>query len=209
MAAGVNLQQLRVEFERKLFDTNQFKGLAIGIAQRRVNVAQNTMVQAFEENPVTVELKGGADYSGPSVVKYFRSDVNTNLYSFVGFPQGTDPLKLLRELLKYPIEVKLTTRVKNTYYFRVLVPTRKDMEEATPLPAEYYSGDFSWAAAVEEGDGEALGIGQFLAVRVSASRSGGGIQVEDMSPQSSSVQATPYITAILEAFREKLQQLTS
>lgn len=209
MPAGVNLNKLRVEFDKKLFNTNQFKGLAQGIAQRRVNVAQGSMVNAFEEHAVTREMEGGADYAGPSVVKYFRSDVKANLYSFVGFPKGTNPVELLRKLLKFPIQVKLQTRIQGTYYFAVLSPSSEDIEKATPLPDDYYSGDFSWARAVEEGDGASLGIGQFLAIRVSASRSGGGIQVEDMSPQDSEIEATPYISAILEAFRVKLEQLSS
>lgn len=209
MPPGVNIQKLRIGFEKSVYDGATLRRTAQRIAEESVLNAQEEMVERFENHQVTKELEGGIDYSGPSVVSYFKSDVKANLYSFVGFPSGTDPLKLLRELLKSRIEVRISTRSKNIYYFRILAPTTKDIEEATPLPEEYVAGDFSWARAVEEGDGEALGIGQFLAIRVSASRSGGGIQVEDMSPQSSDVKATPYITEILEAFRERLQQLSS
>ena len=205
---GVNIQNLRIGFEKKVFDSNVMKVQAKEIAARSINEAQDAMVESFERHPVTKEIDGGVDYSGESVVSYFKSDIKANLYSFIGFPKGSDPLKLVRELLKSRIEVRLSTRVKSTYYFKVLAPTKEEIESATPLPDEYVSGDFSWARAVEEGDGEALGIGQFLAVRVSASRSGGGIQVEDMSPQSSDVRATPYITEVLEAFRKKLQELS-
>ncbi len=206
MPAKVNLQKLRVEFEKQIFNTNQFKGLAQGIATRRVNIAQNAMVDEFEEHRVTKEIDGGIDYNGPSVIKYFSSEGNANLYSFIGFSAGTDPLKVLRELLKYPIQVKLATRNTNTYYFQVLVPTVEDIETATPMPDEYVSGSFSWAAGVE--DGGLLGINTFLAIRVAASRSGGGIQVNMKHPTDSSIEKVPYITDILEAFRKRLQELS-
>lgn len=203
----LNIQKLRVEFEKQIFDTNQFRGLAQGIAQRRANIAQKDMVEAFEENRVTKELEAGPDYAGPSVISYFNEAGNPNLYSFIGFPRGTDPLELLRKLLKFPIQVKLSTRVGATYYYKILAPSAEDIEEATPLPSEYVSGNFSWARGVEDAD--IPGIGEFLAIQTSASRSGGGIQVKVNSPSGSTLEATPYITAILEAFREKLEELSS
>lgn len=205
--AGVNLNKLRVQFEREVFNTAQFKGLAQGIAQRRANIAQNDMVGAFEEHKVTQELAGGIDYAGPSVISYFNSDHNANLYSFIGFKAGTDPVSVLRELLKFPIKVQLATRTKNTYYFKILVPTTEDIEKATPMPDDYTSGNFSWARGVEDGD--LFGIGEFLTIRASTSRSGGGIQVELKSPTGSKIEKTPYITDILEAFRVKLQELSN
>jgi hypothetical protein len=205
---SVNLQRLRVEFERQVFNTNQFKGLALGIAQRRANIAQNDMMDVFEDHKVTKELEGGIDYNGPSVISYFSPSAgNANLYSFIGFKAGTDPVSVLRELLKYPIQVKLATRSNNTYFFKILVPTEEDIEKATPMPEDYIAGNFSWARGIEDGD--LFGIGEFLTIRASTSRSGGGIQVELKSPTGSTIERTPYITEILEAFRVKLEELSS
>lgn len=204
---GLNLQKLRVEFRKQVFDTNQFKGLAQGIAQRRANIARNDMVKVFEESPVTQELEAGPDYNGPSIIKYFSENGNPNLYSFIGFPAGTDPVAVLRELLTFPIQVKLSTRYNNTYYFKVLVPTSDDIEKATPMPTDYFHGDFSWARGIEDGD--LTGLGEFLAIRASASRSGGGIQIEVKQPLASSMEKVPYITEILEAFRTRLEELSN
>jgi len=203
---GVNRPKFRVQFEKQVFNSNQFKGLAQGIAQRRVNAAQNEMVKTFEAHKVTEELKGGADYSGPTVINYFKPDVaNPNLFSFVGFPAGTDPVAVLKQLLEFPIQVKLTTRGKNIYYFKALIPTREDIEKATPMPSEYFSGNLSWAAGLEDGD--LIGAGQFLAIKASASRSGGGIQVE-IQDTGTTVERVQYITDILEAFKQKLQSIS-
>lgn len=196
-----NINAFRVTYE-KILDTQQFKNIALGAAKSKAKAAQRDMINAFESHSVTKELEGGADYSGPSVINYFRSDKNANLFSFIGFKRGTNPVAQLRSLLQFPIEVKLTTRVKNTYYFSVISPSREDIEEVTPMPEEYYSGTLSWAAGIEDGDLE--GIEKFLAVKVSASRSGSGIQVEFINTDSS-IDTTPYITTILEAFRERLQ----
>ncbi len=203
----LNLQKLRVEFNKQVFDTNQFRGLAQGIAQRRANIAQNAMLEVFEEHKITKELEGGPEYKGPSIISYFSENGDANLFSFIGFPAGTDPVELLRQVLEYPIQVKISTRVDNTYYFRILVPNSDDLEKATPLPSEYIAGDFSWARGIEDGD--LGGLGEFLAIHASASRSGGGIQVKVKQPLGSTIEKTPYITEILEAFRLRLEELSS
>lgn len=206
MAKGVDLNKFRVQFTKQVFNSNQFKGLAQGIAQRRVNVAQDAMIKEFVNHRVTQELQGGADYTGESVVKYFNPEKgNANLYSFIGFPAGTNPVALLQQVLSFPIQVKLSTRGSNIYYFKALVPTVENMEKATPMPAEYFSGTLSWARGLEDGD--LLGAGEFLAIKASASRSGGGIQVEIKT--NTTVEKVPYLTEILEAFRDKLQSLSS
>lgn len=204
----LNLQKLRVEFEKQVFNTNQFKGLAQGIAQRRANIAQQDMVEAFEEHEVTKELEAGNTGSS-SVINYFSENGEGNLFSFIGFPEGTDPVAVLRELLKFPIQVKLSTRVDNTYYFQILAPSSEDIQKVTPLPSDYFEGDFSWAQGVEDGD--IPGIGQFLNIKASASRSGGGIQIhiKDGGETGSTLRPTPYISEILEAFRSRLQELSS
>lgn len=201
----VDLKKLRIEFEKQVLDTTQYKNLARGAALSKVRSAQNDMVQTFESHPVTNELAGGADYSGPSLIRYHSADHKANLYSFIGFPEGTDPLDVLRKLLKFPIEVRVSTRVKNTYYFTVLAPTGEDIEQATPMPSEYLSGGFSWARGIEDGD--LLGIGNFLSIKASASRSGGGIQVKVNEPLDSEVSQSPFITDILEAFRRRIEQI--
>jgi len=201
---AVNLNSLRVQFSKQVFETTKFKNLARGVALNKARAAQEEMVEEFEGHRVTQELDAGPNFAGNSIVNYFSEEGTPNLYSFIGFPAGTDPLKLLRELLKAPIEVRLTTRSKNSYYFKVLVPTVEDIEEATAMPDEYFSGNLSWARGVEDGD--ILGIGQYLSVQASASRSGRGIQVKIKT--DSSIEAVPYITDILEAFRKRLQELS-
>lgn len=201
---GVNLNSLRVQFGKQVFDTTKFKNLARGAALSKVRAAQEEMVEEFEAHRVTQELEGGPGFSGNSIINYFSVEGQANLYSFIGFKAGTDPVKLLRELLKKPIEVRLATRAKNSYFFRVLVPTTEQIEEATPMPDDYFAGDFSWARGVEDGD--LLGIGQYLAIEAAASRSGKGIQVKIKT--DSSIEATPYITDILEAFRRRLEELS-
>lgn len=206
MPTKVNIPALKVQFEKQVFNTNQFKGLALGIAQRRVNLAQEAMLDSFEDNKVTVELEGGASYSGDSIISYHSEQGIPNLYSFIGFREGTDPIKVLRELLSKPIQVQVATRNKNTYFIRVLAPKVKDIEEATPMPSEYMAGDFSWARGVEDGD--LLGIGSYLAIETSASRSGKGVQIR-FTGLNNTIEQVPYITSILEAFQKRLQEISS
>ena len=201
----VNYNALKIQFEKQVFNTNQFRGLALGAARRRVEAAQNAMIEAFEENKVTKELEGGVRFNGDSIISYHSDKGQPNLYSFIGFSEGTDPLAVLRELLSAPIEVVIATRRGSSYYIRVLAPKEKDIEDATPMPSEYMAGEFSWARGVEDGD--LIGIGNYLAIEASASRSGKGIQIR-FGNLDNSIEAVPYITSILEAFKKRLQQIS-
>lgn len=198
------------QFQKQFWDTPQALGLAKGQAQRAVNVAQQAMVQTFLLHPVTLELKSGPNSSNLSnTISYDGESSNANLFSFFGFVNGEDPTEELERMLTNKIiAVNLGGPKDLTYSFKITVPSKNDIEAITPLP---WANTLSWAAAIE--DGSITNIRKFipaseLPVSVVArySRSGGGLQIEKLS-KNSSFNNRPYVSEIINAFIDKLQQL--
>lgn len=200
---GFNLTQ-------KVMKSQKAKDAATVAAQRKVNAAQNAMIKTYNNHPVTKELREGVNATN-SIIKYFNEVGNPSLYSFIGFPEGTDVLGLLEEVLNSNMAVKPTiSRQKGRtaiFYFRIpeAEKLRENIIESTPMPHDYFTGNISWAQGLEDGD--LTGIKNYLTISVPQSRSGGGIQVKFNGNFGSSIERVKYITEILDAFREKLQSL--
>lgn len=164
------------------------------IMRERVDSAQKIMVNTFDSHPVTLEIKAGkevANFSG-TLGGY------GNLFTYIGFEDGSDPTSGLRNLLNQQIQIiyrgfLLRGREQGDLRFEVKLPSILALEAVSEMP--WASGE-SWATGIEEG---ISGIGQYLALEARASRSGGGIQNVKMNlPRSFNTQ--PYLSTILKSF---------
>lgn len=143
--------------------------------------AVNKLKRDFEKHPVTKEIDGGIDSPNYSKTLIgFNSDEGKNLYSFIGFYDGDDPLEAIRERLDedHPDGPKLKyikgSQVRNlVFQFRITPPNKDEIYNETPMP---WANGISWAERVELG---MPGVTRFLnKIGLRSSRSGGGIQVK-------------------------------
>lgn len=201
--AVINKSQFKKEFESQFWSKPQAIGLVKGQAQRAANLAQIAAVRVFEDSPVTKEIEAGVYSSNISNTISYAGNGNANLFTFIGFPEGSDPIEALRQVLNEPIEVQVGNRNGLSYSVRIIGFNEDDIENATPMP-EWNQGA-SWALGIEEGN--IPGIKQYLA-KLNAGRSGGGLQVQ-LRDVDSSLNATPYISEIMNTFRERLQRFFS
>jgi hypothetical protein len=202
----VNSVQFEKEFEKQFWSKPQAVGLVKGQAQRNVNVAQDAMIDEFENHAVTIELEAGVgsdnisnsiSYTGPDLGK-------PNLFTFIGFDEGTNPVAKLRELLLAPIFVQVGRRTGLSYEINVFSPEEEDIEESTPMPDAWTDG--SWARGVE--DASIPNIDAYLAIDEKG-RSGGGLQISGRKFKGfdSQLSPTPYVSEITNAFRNRLLSL--
>ena len=70
---------------------------------KEFEVLKNNMIQEFEMHPVTIEIDAGPNASNTSGTLGGYG----NLFSFIGFEQGTDPLAKVRSALEKTIVTKL------------------------------------------------------------------------------------------------------
>ncbi|RTK99692.1 MAG: hypothetical protein EKK57_08935 [Proteobacteria bacterium] len=192
--AKINIQYINRDL---VGSKKQFVGLAKGAALSKFNAAKNELLEDFDNHQVTKELEGDPLKEGKILSK-------GNLFAFFGFEQGEKPTEPIREILKNEIQLEnnpefIAKRIGFKISFPIKEPTKKELEDAAPMP-NYTSG--SWITKVEKG---LKGLEAFLVGAFIGSRSGGGIQAKN-KVRDESFSGTPYLTAILKKFRERLKK---
>ncbi len=171
----------------------------------------------FDEHPVTQEIRGGPD--SPNIsgtltnanIPYDpeRKDRNAvpNLWGFIGFPAGSEPLEPIERRLNPddPEGPQMVYKGRDsdslTFRFEVRAPDEESIYNNTALPWTTGVGGVSWAKRVEVG---LPGIGFFLnALRRKGSRSGEGVQV-DNKLRGGSYRPTSYLSKLFRVFLNRV-----
>ena len=134
-----------------------------------VKRAHQQMIQEFENHPVTQEIDSGpSGYNQSGTLGGYG-----NLFSFIGFEEGMDPVSPIRFLLKKALQIKKIDKNQQSIIMEFLVelPSKEDIFQASPMP---WASGRSWAEGIEKG---ISGLGMYLNTMSFQSRSGGeGIQ---------------------------------
>jgi hypothetical protein len=192
----VNYLELGKIFEQKMDSDSRIANMVDDHIKRAFEKNKNLLISEFNNHKITVELKNGPGASNIS---------NTlggygNLFSFLGFFQSRNPIEELENLLS-TMSIRKTTRKGKTFYYRINLPTKSQISDATKM--NWGSGS-SWAYAVENGDfnGDA-NLSHYIYKTWIKGRSKMGLQAKgnisekDFSP-------TPYLTPMFESFRNRM-----
>jgi hypothetical protein len=158
---------------------------------------KNQYISEFINNPITVEINGGI--SSQNISNTLGGI--TNLYSFIGFDEGTDPIKPILELLeKSNYRILFNNQaIDSTIIFDI--PTAKEIFDITPMP---WAIGRSWARGIETG---ISGLGYYLK-KIKNSRSGIGIQSSTNQIRTgASFKNTKYISDLINRFNKDLKNL--
>lgn len=161
------------ELERVIFSGQNLKtvmSIAEPALEKAVEKSQKEMVQDFNSHPVTKEIESGPEASNISGTLNYG-----NLFSFIGFSKGSNPINGIRNILSAKFPVKLIHKNNNKFQLQIGLDEEKIYKE-NPYP--WASGD-SWVRGIERG---ISGLSHFLQ-KSSNSRSGGGIQVKRVVQQ--------------------------
>ena len=164
--------------------------------QKSFQKKKNQMIAEFLNHPVSLELKGGISANNISGT---LGGV-TNLFSFIGFDSGYDPIDPIVEILQKTI-FQMTSFSKNKINYIVELPTKEQIFEVTPLP---YASGRSWAKGIESG---ISGLGYYLKKRSNVSRSGFGIQSKNQVRKGVKFRNTKYISSLLKKYEKEFQNL--
>lgn len=160
------------------------------------------MIEEFLSHPVTVELRAGPGAKNISGTLY-GSASNGNLFTFIGFEKGYDPIRPILNILEQSkiTQIGLSKKTIGVKY-RMHIPSPDDIFEVTPMP---WAAGRSWAKGIEQG---ISGLGRFLP-KNNEGRSGGGIQIKNTKTKGLSIKFknTPYISQILNNFRNNLTRI--
>lgn len=167
------------------------------VIDQEFNKIKNEFIDEFMKHPITQEIQGGISATNSSNTL----GGITNLYSFIGFDEGTDPIRPIEELLKKSnYRVLFNNRsVEATVIFDI--PTAAQIFEITPMP---WATGRSWARGIETG---ISGLGYYLK-KTKNSRSGLGVQSTNQQIRSGVMfKNSKYISDLINRFNKELKQL--
>ncbi len=188
--AKINMRGLNAEIAQKGYKI--FKDKVTPRIEKQLKKETQKLLAAFESHPITQELEGGPSASNISSTLGGYG----NLFTFIGFENGSDPISPIRSLLAKSIKIVSLRKKTNVLALQLKfsVPTQAEIEAVTPST---WSTD-SWVEAVERG---MSGLGRYLYSsdknRFRTSRSGGGIEAAGEIRAASTSRPTPYVSKIL------------
>ena len=167
-------------------------------AKKKFKEIKQEMINEFLANPITQEIMAGA---GGVNISGTLGGVS-NLFAFIGFNEGDDPIAPILALLE-GVTLKYESEIKGSRHgfgvnFRVTLPLAEDIFAITPLP---WATGRSWAEGIERG---LSGLGYLL--RKNKGRSGAAIQTR-VKIRGGKFQNLPYISAFLLKYKKKFEQL--
>ena len=162
--------------------------------QKKIIDAQNQMVQAYEEDPVTVEIDGGVYSSNSSSTLGGKG----NLFSFIGFEEGSDPTQPVKQLLRNKINFSVKALTNGNFKIEIAAPTKETLYSISPIP---WNPGRSWLDGIEKG---ISGLGSYVYKESPASRSGKGIQTNTSVGGRFSNRS--YMSTILKEFQKNVSR---
>ena len=168
------------------------------IIEKQFRNVKNQMIRDFQSHPVTRELKAG---SGASNITNTLPE--GNLYGFIGFQEGVDPISPVSNLLEQTnIFIKNRSIGMHGFIWTYIVtsPSLQELYSSTPMP---WSNGASWLREIE---GRGIpNLGQYMNKLSTTSRSGAGFQNKNKS--SGGMVRIPYIKDILSKFEDNLNSI--
>lgn len=167
------------------------------VIDQQFNKIKNEFIEEFMNHPITQEIKGGISATNLSGTLGGIA----NLYSFIGFDEGTDPIRPIEELLKKSnYRILFNNRSADaTVIFDI--PTAAQIFEITPMP---WAIGRSWARGIETG---ISGLGYYLK-KTKNSRSGLGVQSTSQQVRSGVMfKNSKYISDLINRFNKELKEL--
>lgn len=160
--------------------------------------AKKIMIKEFESHPVTKEIESGPyGYNQSGTLGGYG-----NLFSFIGFEEGMDPLSQIRSVLNKAMTIRSVPPSHKSMMtqFVIELPSKEEIFSVTPNP---WASGRSWAKGIEQG---MSGFGEYLNKMSFNSRSGQGVQA-NKKIRSGSFSNTKYLSDILNGLERNIRTM--
>ena len=155
------------------------------------------MILEFMNHPVTREILGGPHASNESGTL----DGYGNLFSFIGFDAGDNPIDPILDLLSNS-KIQYSNTANSGIMFTIFIPSKQKIFDATPLK---WSTGRSWSEAIERG---LSGLGYYLnRDYIKESDSGTGIQTKSVLRRGAKYKPVKYISALMNEYTKRFQNI--
>jgi hypothetical protein len=188
---AMSLEQIRLE----ILNNPGLEKEARVLAEQVLQENKQELIREFNNHPVTIEIEAGPNASNESGTLGNKG----NLFSFIGFNEGTNPIDPIRNLLEKIQLSSIRPRTSaSAIQFKVNIPDQNEFESISKMPWE---GGRSWLYDIERA---ISGVSQYLFGQFKNSRSGSGMQLEK-NVTSNTFTPVKYFSTMLEKFTKKLK----
>lgn len=150
MAVTINIESIT----RKIAIAPKVKSVVLADVKDRIDTAKIKMLNTFNNHKVTKEIEGGESTNNSSRLLYGYG----NLFSFIGFNQGDNPIELVRSLLKQHTNLrhekasysKLIGKGIIEFGFLVETPSLEELYSNTEYP-DPKTRPGSWLEGISKG----------------------------------------------------------
>jgi hypothetical protein len=160
------------------------------LLSKKIERLKDEMIRDFLNLPVTKEIMAGPTSSNISGTLGGYG----NLFSFIGFQKGANPIDPIINLLNQTTYNISRVSPRGQIKLTIVMPSSNDIFNATPVP---WAPGLSWAQRIETG---MSGLGNYLNKSSSSSRSGSGVQ-SGKKARSGRFLNTKYITHFLKKWQ--------
>lgn len=156
--------------ETKKAREEALKKEAFSVANRILEEEKVKYINDIKTHPISQELANGP--TSENISKTL--DGPGNLFSFIGFNEGENPVQDLVDIIDRNTTIKQVLSKDETFKFEVLTPSLDELKSVTPMPFE---GGNSWLKGIENG---ISGFTNYLyGLMFPNSRSGKAIQIKN------------------------------
>ena len=196
------MAKFKVNYEavtKKLQSNKKLKQAVEKHVSSALEIKKNKALEELLSHPVTKELLGGPTASNSSGTLGGYG----NLFSFMGFPAGSQPIAPLLALIRASIRLGKLRKSKSkrgrvSFRFNVNIPSQSEISNVTPMPWE----GGSWTEGVENGISN---FSYYMYKRFGEGRSGRGFQA-DHELRMAIFKPKQYVSEILNNFREDVRK---
>jgi hypothetical protein len=176
---------------------NNLKDKSNKLIYKKFESEKKRMINEFLNLPVTKELMAGPQSRNISGTLGGYG----NLFTFIGFEVGAEPVLPIIQLLNKTQIVFNRLSPRGTSKIRIEMPSAKDIFAVTPLP---WATGISWAKGIETG---MSGLGQYINKPSAFSRSGSGLQTTSRL-RSGKFSNMPYVSQFINKWQKEFIKLS-
>jgi hypothetical protein len=189
------------EFQEYIARDKGVKAKMLDIIKPKVEESKQILIAEFSSHPVSTEIASGPNSSNSSGTLGGYG----NLFSFIGFSSGDNPVDRWVNFIKKAImlqdriDVSISGGDEIVFKFKINSISNEDLLSAGRMPWE---GGRSWIEAVERG----ISGFSFYISKASTGRSGGGIQSKNKKKSGGSFRNVPYWSRMWNNFNKNISQ---
>jgi hypothetical protein len=194
--------KFNIDIKKEILSNRQFQAEVKAQIKEQFEIEKRSLMEKFSSHPVTKEIENASQNPNTPNISNTLGGYG-NLFGFLGFHQGSDPITQVREVLDEKTKLQ-SIKIRSSdekIYITISVPEPSDFDSAAALEWDTRN----WVEGIEKG---ISGFQNFMAVQ--RGRSLQGIQIKGKVKPFvggfGTFKSVKYMSALVKDFVENLKK---